>query len=257
MVSDDAARKRVKTTENAFAILRALKRLDGARISELTGETELAKSTIHRHLGTLSEMGWVVREGDTYRIGFRFLEFGEHARQRKKGYQLAKEKVDELATETDERVQFLVEENGQAVYVHRALGKHAVRTDPGIGNRIPLHATSGGKAILAHLPESRIDEIIEHRGLAALTPHTITDPEQLFESLEHIRECGYAINNQENIEGLRALGVPVRRKNGLVLGALSVSGPTHRMKGEWFDQKLPDLLLGTANEVELNVQHSD
>jgi len=171
MVSNDPAGKRVKTTENAFAILRALKRLHGAGVSELADEVGLAKSTTHRHLGTLAQLGWVVEEADTYRIGFRFLEFGEHARQRKQGYRLAREKVEALADETAERVQFLVEENGRAVYVHRALGEHAVRTDPGIGSRIPLHATSGGKAILARLPESRVDEIIERRGLAALTPH--------------------------------------------------------------------------------------
>jgi DNA-binding IclR family transcriptional regulator len=196
------------------------------------------------------------RRGGHLRIGFRFLEFGEHARQRKQGYRLAREKVEALADETAERVQFLVEENGRAVYVHRALGEHAVRTDPGIGSRIPLHATAGGKAILAQLPESRVDEIIERRGLAALTPHTITSREQLFEEFERTRDRGYSINDQENIEGLRALGVPIRRKNGLVLGALSVSGPTHRMKGEWFNRELADLLLGTANEIELNVQHS-
>ena len=256
MVSNDPAGKRVKTTENAFAILRALKRLHGAGVSELADEVGLAKSTTHRHLGTLAQLGWVVEETDTYRIGFRFLEFGEHARQRKQGYRLAREKVEALADETAERVQFLVEENGQAVYVHRALGEHAVRTDPGIGSRIPLHATSGGKAILAQLPESRVDEIIERRGLAALTPHTITSREQLFEGFERIRDRGYSIDDQENIEGLRALEVPIRRKNGLVLGALSVSGLTHRMKGEWFNRELVDLPLGTANEIELNVQHS-
>ena len=255
MVPNDPAGKRVKTTENAFAILRALKRLHGAGVSELADEVGLAKSTTHRHLGTLAQLGWVVEEADTYRIGFRFLEFGEHARQRKQGYRLAREKVEALADETAERVQFLVEENGRAVYVHRALGEHAVRTDPGIGSRIPSTRPPAGRRSWPDC-RSRGSTRSSNAGDWRRSPHTITSREQLFEGFERIRDRSYSINDQENIEGLRALGVPIRRKNGLVLGALSVSGPTHRMKGEWFNRELTDLLLGTANEIALNVQHS-
>lgn len=246
----------VTTTETAFAILETLRERNGARISEIADELELAKSTVHRHLTTLIQREWVGKEGDVYHIGLRFLEVGEHARTRKEGYQMAEEKVEELAVETDERAQFIVEEHGQGVYIHREIGSHAVKTDPGIGKRVPLHAISAGKAILAHLPEQKIDRILKHQGVPSQTPNTITTREALFAELDAVRDQGYSINDEENIEGLRAVGVPVTGKAGRVLGALSVSGPTHRMKGTWFEQDLPDLLLGTANELELNITYA-
>jgi DNA-binding IclR family transcriptional regulator len=169
---------------------------------------------------------------------------------------LAKEKVHELAEETDERVQFLVEEYGWAVYVHRALGRHAVETDPGIGSRIPLHSNSSGKVILANLPDERVEEIIENRGLPAMTDNTITDEAELYDEFRRIRERGYAYNRSENTEGVHSVGVPVFAPDDRIIGSLSVSGPTHRLQGERFEERLPRLLLGTANELELNIAHT-
>jgi DNA-binding IclR family transcriptional regulator len=65
-----------------------------------------------------------------------------------------------------------------------------------------MHLTSAGKAILAHYPRERVEEIIDHRGLDSATPNSITEREALFKELEDIRERGFSFNNQENIEGL-------------------------------------------------------
>ncbi|MEA5409776.1 IclR family transcriptional regulator [Haloarculaceae archaeon H-GB2-1] len=193
---------------------------------------------------------------DGYYVGLRFLELGEDARNRRRGHQLAKEKVEELAQETEERAQFLVEEHGEAVYIHRALGSRAVRTDPGIGKRIPLHATASGKAMLAAMPSEKVSRIIEQTRFAEITDETVTDAEELRQELNEIRERGYAFNREENLDGLHAVGVPVRNPDGGVIGGLSVSGPSHRFTGEHFEDELPTLLLGTANELELNIAHS-
>jgi DNA-binding IclR family transcriptional regulator len=246
----------VRTAETLFEIVEYLKRNDGATITEVTSELDYAKSTVHRHLSTLSEMGYVVREDNRFHVGLRFLDLGQHARTRRKGYGLAKKKVEELAETTGERAQFIVEEHGKGVYLHRSFGEHAVRTDPGIGSRIPLHATAAGKALLANVPESQRFEIIEQTDFEPITDNTITDPEVLFDELDTIRERGYSFNRQENLKGLHAVGVAVTSQADDVIGALSISGPTHRLKGEWFQEELPDLLLGTANELELNIVHS-
>lgn len=245
----------VKSVDTAFRILEHLEREDGARVTEVADALDVAKSTAHRHLKTLQHIEYLVKEGDTYRLGLRFLELGEYISTREKAYVLAHKKVKELAEETDERAQFLVEEHGRLVYVHRETGRHAVETDPGIGKRVDIHASSAGKAILAHLPDHRIDEIISQHGLPQFTEHTITDPDDLFAALETIRERGYAFNDEESIDGLRAVGVPVLSNDGVV-GALSVSGPTHRLKNDWFTNEIPDLLLGITNELELNLKYS-
>lgn len=257
MQVDSADKNTVKTTETVFAILNALQDLDGAGVTELATHLGLAKSTMHRHLSTLAQTGYVVKEDDMYHISLRFLNLGEYAKNRKQAYILAESKVSELAKETEERVQFIVEEHGQAIYVHRAIGARAVETDPGIGNEVPVHAIAAGKAILAHLPGKNVSRIIERHGLPTLTPNTITDTEELFDRLEMIREQGYSVNDQEHITGLKAVGVPIQEPDGTVIGAFSISGPAHRMKGAWFKEELPDLLLGTANELELNIAHAN
>jgi DNA-binding IclR family transcriptional regulator len=252
----DPSDNTVKTAETLFDIIESVESEDGKTVTSIADELGYAKSTVHRHLTTLAERGYVLKEADQYHVGLRFLALGERARNRDDAYQLAREKVDELAADTNERAQFIVEEHGDAVYIHRALGDHAVRTDPGIGKRIPLHATSAGKAILAHLPEERLLDIVEQTEFSAITDSTITSADRLLEELEGIRERGYSFNRQENIEGLHAVGVPITDGQGEILGALSVSGPSHRLKSDWFEEELPDLLLGAANELELNIAYS-
>jgi len=245
----------VKSVETLFDILEHIHQADGITISEAASQLEYAKSTVHRHLSTLERRGYVVNE-DGYYVGLRFLEFGEDARNRRRGYQLIKEKVEDLADETDERVQFLVEENGEAVYLHRALGEHAVRTDPGIGKRIPLHATASGKAILAAMPSEKVSRIIEQTVFKQITAKTITDPDTLRDELAQIRKRGYAFNREENLDSLHAVGVPIKDPNDNVIGGLSISGPSYRFTGERLEEELSSLLLGAANELELNIAHS-
>jgi DNA-binding IclR family transcriptional regulator len=256
MTAVDTEGRTVKTTETAFTIIEGLEELDGARVTELADHLGLAASTVHSHLATLYEMGYVVKEGDRYLIGSRFLKLGETAKERKEAYELARPKVKALAEETEERCQFIVEEHGRGVYLHRETGSRAVWTDSGLGKRVFLHSTASGKSVLANLPEERVDAILDRWGLPAQTDNTITDRTELFEELDVIRERGYAVNKEESTDGLRAVGVPVMDGSGDLLGALSVSGPSHRMKGEWFEREIPDLLLGTANELKLNLKYS-
>lgn len=246
----------VQSAGTLFDIVECVKEQDGMTVTEMANELGYAKSTVHRHLSTLTDLGYMVKESDGYHVGLRFLDLGQKARTRRKGYGMAKEMVEEIATETGERAQFIVEEHGEGVYIHRAFGDRAVRTDPGIGSRIPLHATAAGKAILANMEVSRRDDIIDQAEFDPITESTITDRERLYGELEAIRERGYSFNRQENLDGLNAVGVAIRGRDEEIIGAISVSGPSHRLKGDWFERELPDLLLGTANELELNIVHS-
>ena len=245
----------MKTADTMFRIVDALQEFDGARVTELSDHLDLGKSTVYRHLAALQENKYVVKEGDVYQLGLKFLERGHYAQNRTPAYRMARPVVEELAAETGERCQFVVMEHHRGVYVHVASGERGVETDTQVGHRFELHATSCGKAILAHLPERELANIIEERGLKALTAHTITDEAVLREELDEIRERGYAVNREGRIEGLCSVGVPVLGQAGQVLGALSVSAPAGRMRGEWFEKTLPDTLLGAADELKLNVQY--
>ena len=245
------------TTATSLQVVEALERLDGARVSELADELGVAPSTAHSHLVTLERNQYVVKDGDTYRIGLKFLSLGEYARQSNRYYSMAESKVEQLAAETGGRAHFIVEEHGQGVYIYTVSGKHAIETYAREGRRLFLHQAAAGKAILAYLPDDRVTAIVDQWGLPKRTENTITDRSSLEETLATVRDSdGIAFNDEEQIKGIRAVGAPVRAPNGRVIGALSVSGPTHRLKGEFYESELPDTILGTANELELQVEYS-
>lgn len=245
----------VETVNTALDIIELLRERDRASLTEVATELDLSKSTAHRHLKTLEYRQYIVREVDKYCLSHQFLELGKYTQARKDEFELIREKVKEIAEQTNERAQFMVKEHGQVVYVFRSSGKHGVKTDPGIGKYVPIHATAAGKAILASLSDEAVTAHLDDHPLETVTDRTITEKQALFDELDTIRERGYSINDQERTGGLRAIGTAVHDADDRVLGAISVSGPSHRMTGDRFEEELPNYLLGTVNELELNIAH--
>lgn len=244
----------IAAVRKSLRIVDLLKELDGARVTELADRLEWPKSTVHSYLETLEGAGYLVKEGDTYLLGFRFLDLGEHVKHRNEVYSMVEPRIEALAETTGERVQFVINEHGDCVYARIAEGEHAVSTGSRLGRRgQTLHATAAGKSILAFMDREDVEEILERKGLTELTPNTIADEASLFEELAEVRERGYAFNYEEHIEGLRAVAAPVKQPNGEVVGSISVSGPAHRMHGEKFTKDLPENILGVCNEIELDI----
>lgn len=256
MATPDPATPSKKTTERSLLIVEVLKELDGATLAEVATEMGMARSTAYAHLETLREFGYVTKWEHRYAIGLQFLHIGGHAVNRSRAHRMVKSKVRMLADTTRERAQFLVEEEGKGMYVFTdAEHASAVQTDVWVGKWIFLHTTAAGKAILARLPDDRIREIIDRHGLPRSTDSTITDPDELFEALEQVRDRGYAYNRGERLDKQCAVGVPIIGDGGELLGGLSVSGPEHRMNAERIDAEIPNLLLGVADELELNLAY--
>jgi DNA-binding IclR family transcriptional regulator len=252
----NGAKNPVKTTKRSLDIIEALREMDGARLTQLADRLELPNSTVHSHLSTLVERDYVLKDGDIYRVSLRFLELGEHARTRRKIYERATPEVDELAAETGQVANLLVEESGWGVYLYSARGQNAVPLDIYPGKHVHLHATALGKAILAHLPESRVEDIVARRDLPARTDNTITDRETLFDELEEVRERGFAVDDEERVAGMRCVGTAVKSESGNVIGAISVSGPTSALTGEHLTETVPEHLFSAANVIELKVAYS-
>lgn len=244
----------VNATRTSLRIIEVLKDFDGAGVTAVASELDIPKSTVHNHLQTLLDERYVIKEGDTYRVGLRFLELGEFTRNRMRIYETVCPEVETLAEETGEMVNAAVEEHGEGVYITREEGHQAVSVDTYAGKRVNLHCTALGKAILAELPDSRVDEILDQHGLPERTEHTITDPDELKAELEAVRERGYAYDREERLPGLRCIAAPVVTDR--VVAALSVSGPTTRMQGDLFQEEIPELLLSSANVVEINMAYS-
>lgn len=244
----------IGAVRKTLRILELLKEFEGARVTQLANELDWPKSTVHSHLETLENVGYIVKEDDTYLLGFRFLALGEHVKYRNDVYEMVEPRIEALANSTGERVQFVISEHGDCVYVRIAEGEHAVNTGSRLGRRRHmLHATAAGKSILAFTDRDKVEEIIEKKGLPELAENTITDKDTLFEELAEVRERSYAFNYEEHIEGLRAAAAPVMEPDGTVVGAISVAGPAHRMHGDQFTKELPENILGVCNEIELDI----
>lgn len=237
----------------SIEILEALRELEGAGVTEIADHLSIAKGTVHSHLATLYEEEFVVKEGDTYAIGLRFLDFGDHAKNRVDHLDILAQELDSLAEETGEVVQFMTEEHGRGVYLYKTGGEFAVETASYVGQRTPLHCTALGKSILSRLPAEHVEWVIDRHGLPPRTTNTITDPETLYAELDRIRERGYSTDDEEILRGLRCVAAPVVEPDDDLLGAISIAGPTSRMNGERFEETLPDVLTSTANVIEINV----
>jgi DNA-binding IclR family transcriptional regulator len=247
---------KVKSIEKTFEVVQTLQELDGASLTTLAREIGMPQSTAHNYLKSLEDEEYIVEDDGTYHVGIRFLEHGAYARKRVKIYETARPEVDKLADRTDELANLLVEEHGRGSYLHRARGVDAVQVDAHVGTRVSLHSTALGKAILANLDEQRRDEILDRHGLPAQTPRTVTDRGKLLSQLDDIRERGYAYDDEERLKGLRCVAAAVQSNSGRVLGAVSISGPTNRLRGDRFREELPQKLLEAVNVIELNVTHS-
>jgi DNA-binding IclR family transcriptional regulator len=245
----------VKATATSLRVLEALKALDGAGVSELASELDLPNSTVHDHLKTLEADEYVVNEGGDYRVGARFLTLGGHVRDRMKIYRVGAPEVEELARETGEHANLMIEEHGMGVFLYIATGEDALHLDTYVGMRAYLHTTALGKAILANLPAERREAVLERHGLPELTERTITDREVLRERLDRIRDRGYAVDDGERIDGVRCVAAPVMGTDGDVLGAVSVSSARSRLRGDAFDADIPERVRRVANVIEVNATH--
>lgn len=246
----------IKSARTTLEMLETIREHQEPTLTELTKEFDLSKSSVHNYLSTLEQEGYIVKDGDSYQIALRLLEFGGYARHSQEIFQIGKDKVTELAEETGELANLQIEEDGMGIYVYRERGAQSVNTDSYIGQRVYLHNTALGKTILANLPEERVNAIIEQHGLPAATENTITDREKLFQELDKVREEGVAYDDEARVKGLRCVAVPILNNNDKIEGALSLSGPTSRFQGEVYHSEIPEMLKNAANVIELNITYT-
>lgn len=255
MASKNGGSGRITTLEKGFQIIEIIEDEEAATLTEIADRMDLARSTVHDYLTTLLDLEYLVKNDRAYQLGLKFTRLGTNARETVPLSSVITPYLERLADETEETVWFLVEECGLAVYLAHAEGEQGIKTEHFIGGRSYLHCHAGGKAILAQLPEDRVNEIIDKHGLPEITKNTITSREALFEELERIREQNYAQNQSEQLEETRAVSAAIVI-DGEVLGAISVGGPAHRLRGERFEEELPNLVMSAVNEIRLNQLYS-
>jgi DNA-binding IclR family transcriptional regulator len=253
---EEKAKHPVKSVEKAVDIIELLKELKSAHLHEIADELDMYKSTVHNHLSTLREQEYVVKDGDEYELSLQFLHIGGVLRNEIELYEDAKPHVDQLAAETAELATIATHERGLGTILYRAKGDEAVDIDTHVGNHLSLHNSALGKAILAQLPRSRVDVIVEERGLPATTPNTITDKAELLAELDAIREDGYALDDEENWRGLRCVACPILTDDGEVKGSISLSAPKNRLATDADREAYVKEVKNAANLIELSITYA-
>lgn len=250
----------LKTVETTIEIIEALEQLNGAGVSELASHLDYSKGGVYNHLATLNDRGYVIKKGKEYRLSHRFFNLGHFVKHRTDIYNVAKPELDRLAEITGGHALLVIEEFGKAIYLYRAIGQPRFSEEFGarrLENTNHLHVSSVGKALLAHLPPERVEEIIASEGLPPKTDETITDVDKLLEELVEIQERGYAICDEEAVKGVRAVGVPILEEDGSVAGAISTSGAKHQFHDDLLYDTIPQVVMEIANVIEVNLTTID
>ncbi len=200
-------------------------------MTEVARELDIHKSTAYRLLTTLRDRGLVEQDAATekYRLGFGLVLLARAVRADLDILRCARPVCERLSERTKETVTIAVlEEDDEAVVIDQSISRASALGVDWTGRHTPLHATAAGKIFMAYMPEDQLLRILEGP-LERFTDNTIADPASLKDHTSKIRDEGYGFTVEELEPGLNAVGAPIRRADGAVVGAVSVSGPAFRL----------------------------
>jgi DNA-binding IclR family transcriptional regulator len=202
-------------------------------LREISAQLEAPKSSLLPLLRALTARGYLTQDhtGD-YRLGPRALELGLGASARRELQDVARPTLVELMRQSGETV-FLGVLSGDGlavVYVDKVESEQIIRYAAGIGDRRPLHATSSGKVILAHLPQAQRETTLRALTLTRHTERTVTTAPALRAALEEIRRAGACVSLDELVRGASGVSAPIFDRDVRVVGACTIAGPTDRMR---------------------------
>jgi IclR family acetate operon transcriptional repressor len=245
----------VQSVDRAVSILELLAGRGELGITELASRLGVHKSTAFRLAAALERRGLIeqTRERGAYRLGFGLLRLAGAMSGQMDLNQQSRPVCRRLADEVGETVNVAVLDGSSAVNIDQVLGRSSITTHNWVGQRTPLHATSSGKVLLAHLPDDHAAALIAE-GLESSTPRTLTDPAALYEQLAHARATGYAYTVEELEPGLNAVAAPIRGPGGLVIAAVSASGPSFRLP----EARIPEVaerVIAAATEISYLMGH--
>lgn len=226
------SKNRLSSVANAARILKSFSAKSPTwGVAELAAHLSLSSSSVHRVLSTLADEGVLDQDAETsrYRLGLSVFDMAAAMPKQRSLHEAVLVSMTELRSRTGETVQVGVLDGREVVYVERLDSPNTVRVFTELGRRVPAHRTSSGKAIVAFLPASQRDKLLDGWALDRKTQHTITNLTDLRQELSAVRRQGYAENRQESELGVVSVAAPIRDVTGQAVAALSLAGPSERM----------------------------
>ncbi len=221
--------------------------------SDVSGELGLNFVTAHRFLKTLEHVGALVASSKgVYRLGYVFADLGDRVLQNDALARLIQPHLNAVTADIKEASMATVFRSDMVVCIARAMSQRSLSVDIRVGTQLEAYCTAHGKTWLAHMPDHERERYLETVERRRITEKTIIDRDDFEREIERIRAQGYALNDGEREEGIRAIAVPVRTRAGRIIAGLSVFGPSTRLNDAVIEQALTRLLQ-TAKTIEASL----
>ena len=198
-------------------------------VREIARRLALSPTIVQRMVTSLAKRGYVDRDSETarYRLGYRALALGAHSGSGSDYIVSARRELEHLGRDHSLNGFVAVLHGGRAVYLLAVQAEAPLAIKVAPGSEMPLHSTAAGKVLLAAGSDAEARKLLGTAKLAAITPHTVTDPAAVVAGLARVRKQGFATVSEENIRGVLSVGAPIRDREGKVLAALSVAFPKY------------------------------
>ncbi|MFF9039030.1 IclR family transcriptional regulator C-terminal domain-containing protein [Streptomyces sp. NPDC014892] len=243
----------VRSLERGIAVIRAFsadtRELTLAEIARATG---MSRATARRFVLTLADLGYlaVATDGRHFRPTARVLEMGFAYLSSLSLAEIALPHLEQLVAEVQESSSAAVLDGDDVVYVSRVPTRRIMSVSINIGTRLPAHATSLGRVLLADLDDERLRTYLDRASLRPLTARTLTCRETLLTELERVRAQGWCLVDQELEEGVISIGAPVRNEAGQAVAGVNLATHVRRGDAHWVRETLLPPLLDTVARIE-------
>ncbi len=256
MATMPAARDQsLRSLERGIAVIEVFSRERPAlTLSEVARHANVTRATARRILLTLEKLGHVHSDGRLFSLTPRVLSLGWAYLASLNLPELAQPLMEDLVERTKESCSMATLDLPDVVYVARVPTRRIMTVALGVGTRLPAHATSMGRVLLAGLPDEDLDRFLERAQLERYTERTITDADALRAAVLETRERGWALVDQELEVGLRSMAAPVTRAPVGTVAAVNVSAAAQRVSLEDFRERFLPLLLETAASISRAAQ---
>ncbi len=227
--------------------------------TELNKALELPKPTIHRLCVMLANEGYLQRslDGKGLIAGPKLRAMAVGVMAGAGGQRAALHAIlEELADNVGETCNINIPDGNAMRYLDRVEARWPLRLQLPIGTRVPLHCTASGKMFLGSLPPARRRQVVDNLTLEPRTPNTISDSAKLMTALDRVREAGYGTDNEEFLDGMVAVAVPVIDGKGRLLATLALHGPTQRLTLEKAKTHIPRMRLAAERLGKLFAEGS-
>lgn len=245
----------IQVSERIFHTIECLAQNGAMGLQELSTALSLNKSTVHRILNSLICMDYVRQDPETtkYSLSFKICGLSNQILSQNNMIDIARPFIKELSANSGETVHLVQLDGIHATYIDKVeASQNSVRMISMVGKSIPLYCSGVGKAILADMPDSKIESIWKMSSIQQLTEHTVTRFVDFMNLIEETRRSGYALDNEENEIGVRCIAVSLKGYNGKSTYAISISAPKDRMSDARI-LELKEMILKTKQQIENNI----